>query len=215
MIITTYFTESHRHLFEKRWLKTVPSESGTTIIATQGPQDCPTGEFGSDGFNAVMVRKMEHIAAVAKAHLGELILFADADVAFYERDLTPVVEKAMEGLDMAFQDDGGMFCAGLFAFRSTPETVRFLKRVAKETPGFGTDQDALNALIGEPEFEHLRAGCLPEGFWTAGREGHVVWEPGMEIPVPPEPLHAHHANWCVGVGNKDALLSGVWENYFC
>ena len=210
MIITTYYTATHEGLFRDWFMRTLPLVPGDTLVVGKGESVCQSGAFDTPGFNAVMARKMWHVAAVARKFPGDVIFFADADVAFHDPNLAAEVLVALDGNDMVFQDDSpASRCAGMFAFRSTPETVKFFKRVAAETPSHKTDQDALNCMLYEPCFEHLIHDFLPSGFWTAGRAEGALWPENKDRIVLPERLIAHHANWTLGVDNKRHLLEHV------
>lgn len=51
MKIYTYYTESHKILFENYFK---PSVLDLDIDATTGPQDCKRGEFYADGWKTTM-----------------------------------------------------------------------------------------------------------------------------------------------------------------
>lgn len=214
MIVTTFFTGTHEGLFKEHFLPSLVLGPGDLMVAVRGNDLCASGDFNSEGFNAVMVEKMRHLAWCANKFDGELILFAEADIRFYSRELRKAVVLALGNNLIAFQQDGAnegppVCCTGLFAFHACRTLVDFFDSVGRLVPERMQEQDAANELLLKPEWRHVKYGFMPETWWTHGRE-HGFWE-GVEAQVfnvPPD-IVAHHANWTIGVGNKSRLLESV------
>lgn len=220
MIVTTFFTETHEELYRNYLFPSVNLSPGDLFIAGYGEQLCPSGNYRSDGFGQTMQQKIRHLYSVAEQHPDEIILFADADVRFYCKNLK---EEAIKGLGinhMAFQSDDRpsnpiTFCAGLFVFRSSNRVRRFLKNVEEVCHNYPDDQDAINQLLVTPEWKHVSVGVLPRSWWTHGVE-NGLWEKGMPMYFDiPTDIVAHHANWTVGVENKKILLEHVISSVCC
>jgi hypothetical protein len=178
------------------------------VVCRQFPQRSVTGGYGTDGFNATCMDKVDLILGAIERE-REPFLYSDVDVRFYGR----VVDDLMACLgadDMACQWDGqGGMCAGFMVIRPSERTAAFWRRVREVMVGDPSihDQDVMNALRAMRGEGDAFIVALPSRYWTAGLSG-VIWESGMPVS-PPADLLVHHANWTIGVANKLALLEEV------
>jgi hypothetical protein len=208
-------TASHRDMLESHFVPSLPAElAGDNFHLRQIPQDSPTGEFGTDGFQRTCLRKVDFILEALKQE-SEPFIFSDVDVRFYG----PVVDdllKCLGDMDMAFQWDGprGRECSGFMVLRPSPKLLRFWQGVRDLMRERGyMDQDALHHKLSVGTVNLERDGgdiswvVLPERYWTFGRDDKH-WAPGMPVK-PPVDLLMHHANWTTGIENKLALLEAV------
>ena len=106
MKIYACYSPSHERLVAQHFTHSLPKAGITDrdLELKEFPQDCPTGEFDSAGFQATCLKKVEFILE-ALAKETEPFIFSDVDVRFYG----PVVGDLLNCLgnaDMAFQWDG-------------------------------------------------------------------------------------------------------------
>ena len=89
------------------------------VLAVHAAQDCPSGVYQSDAWDAAVRRKCQVILDAIDA--GEYFAFADPDVTFFQ-DPTPWFKAAIAGVDIALQrdDQRGTACTGSFVCRPTP-----------------------------------------------------------------------------------------------
>lgn len=208
-------TASHRDMLESHFVPSLPAElTGDNLHLRQLPQDCPTGEFDTSGFQRTCVRKVEFILE-ALAAAAEPFVFSDVDVRFYG-PVAGDLMKCLGGADMAFQWDGsrGRECSGFMVLRPSPKLLRFWQCVRDLMVSRGyMDQDALHHRLAVDagmmggDGGNITWESLPERYWTFGRNDKH-WTPGMPVN-PPTDLLMHHANWTKGVENKFALLEEV------
>lgn len=210
------YTPSHKHLVERHFSPSIPSEFKSfkgRFILRELPQVSKTGAFASKGFQSTCADKVRFILEALKKE-REPFVFSDVDVRFYgpvAKDLLRQLGK----LDMVFQYDGaGETCSGFFVVRPCARTRAFFADVLAIMEKTGKlDQDALRERIHQAanRAEPKRWGYLSENYWTVGRDWPATkdWKPGDAIPTPPDGLLVHHANWTKGVDNKLALLEQV------
>lgn len=231
------YTESHREMLEEYFLPSVPSSLET--ITTRFEQECPSGEYQTDGWVRAVSRKLEVILAAIDdgARRGdEFFLFSDCDIQFFG-DIAADLTRRMRGLDFLAIDDGE-YCTGFMAIRCD-DRARFMWRaVAEALPGFPGDQSATNDFLGRHRqilartrflparlrptawrahmaAGPIRAGLMPRveyfNYMHLGLEDRV-WDGERPVRVPPEMLarmRMMHANWTKGVDNKARLLEAV------
>lgn len=213
MKLYTCFTPSHRPLLEQHFLPSLPAEfMHDKLRPKQIEQRSVTGEFGSSGFQATCLDKVDVILEALRTET-EPFLFSDVDVRFYG----PVVDdllKCLGDADMAFQWDGprGRECTGFMVLRPSPKLLRFWENVGDRMVDKDMmDQDAVHTELDWAKKWHgdklIKTVILPERYWTFGRNDKH-WKPGMRVN-PPADMLVHHANWTVGVENKLRLLEAV------
>jgi hypothetical protein len=208
------YTPTHLPLVSNVFLPSLPatwSRNGVAlfdseVVLKQLPQRTVTGSYGTDGFNATCMDKVDLILGAIERE-REPFLYSDVDVRFYG----PVVDDLMACLgdnDMACQWDGqGGMCAGFMVIRPSDRAYSLWRRVRdemKKGPSLH-DQDMLN--LGIKDLLAVACVPLPTRYWTVGLAGSV-WRPGRPVN-PPADMLVHHANWTIGVANKLALLEAV------
>jgi hypothetical protein len=219
------YTRSHERMLCEHFLPSLGFDWGTVRKANEKapspkvnlcelPQDCPTGEFNTAGFQATCLGKVDFILEALKTET-EPFIFSDVDVRFYGTVVADLL-KCLGDADMAFQWDGprGRECSGFMALRPSPKLLRFWQgaRDLMRERGY-MDQDALHHRLAvdtvkrESDGGNITWVVLPERYWTFGRDDKH-WTPGMQVN-PPADLLMHHANWTTGVENKLRLLEEV------
>lgn len=209
MKIITFYTSSHRPLFD-RFLSTLRlTNPQLEVAATEMPQRSRTGVFGTVGFNESMQDKIDVILSHwSQIRNGEHFLFSDCDVQFLKEFVTDI-QSYDQSKDILFQDNVDCFCAGFMYCKKTALLKDFLLMVKKLTPQHQMDdQGAINYLLDRGE-HGLSVGLLPRTkyFTVAAATGERVWR-GEKFQVPPEVL-VHHANWTVGIRRKIRLMDVV------
>lgn len=215
MRIVACTSPTHRPLTEDWFLATLPA--GFRPDVSEAPQVCPTGEFRRDGWREQMNLKVGAILERLDTP-GEVFVFSDVDVRFFQ-DFSPAVALDLLGDDdMAFQIGGveGRVCGGFFVLRVGDAVRELFERVAERlhtgtNPG---DEEAINEELG---VVHTRgAGRLQRLPGPVSRIGchlacelalrrrhddrlvswHLlpttVWSPGLSNPgiwEPGDPLH--------------------------
>ena len=212
MKLYTFYSPSHAVLYE-RYFRPSLKDDFDVVVKVVPEQICQKGgEYFAPGWRETMLIKVDMILGAITEQPGEMFLFADADVQFFE-PVVPLVTAAMAGVDAAFQRDhpSGTRCAGFFACRGTPAALdlwQTTRRTVLENRQFD-DQIALNWLLDRAMVD-VKWTLLPDCFLSGGTidADRGQWQPGKRLTVPDD-IVAHHANWTVGVPNKIAQLDYV------
>lgn len=117
-----------------------------------------SGEFGKDGYYAVLVDKIEWILSVIEGALdGQLMFWSDVDVIFNPRYagepgiLANEIRDLASGKDLLFQREcaGGADCnTGIQIIRRNTRTLIFYAQVRLMLHGYdGNDQTSVNRLL--------------------------------------------------------------------
>jgi len=236
MKFCTFFSDSHKKIFDQCFIPSFPFESGLDLIVRKVDQHCQSGNLFDVGWVNSMTAKQEFLNEMLKRNEGEIMVFSDVDIRFYQ-PIKSDIEDLLGGYDIIFQKDhfnnpNGR-CAGFFATRSTQKiralfarTLERLRESAEKRKGerVGFDHSEQNAVNREIEqTKDLKWGFLPERYYT-----HGLYEQGVKNPKEPRgfwwhlkhpsekdrvyvplELTVHHANWCVGTDLKIELLNFI------
>ena len=200
MNLYSVFTPSHREMYEKYFLPSLPDEF--VVHAKEIPQECPTGSFYQEGWDRTCYRKVEHFIEICKENFGDMFIFSDVDIQFFGKFKDVMIEE-LGDCDIACQDDYSTFSSGFFICKCNDTTLEMFENMKKFYNK--EDQTSLNDQI------HIcKHKFLPRGkFFTFG---HIVPRPwqGEDFDVP-EDILVHHANWVAGIDNKIKILDLVKE----
>lgn len=204
MKVYSFFTDSHRSLYEK-FVDSFPFEPNFDLQLRYFGQDCLSGKFMSNGWSKTMRKKLEYVLySLEETAEGEVFVHSDIDVVFFG-PIKDDILSLMSGWDILFQKDSEKeLCMGFFACVKSPSTVSFFREVLKRLDEFKNDQIAANMMIGK---SGLKYGFLPERYFSVGVK-NGIWRGQQSIYVP-EGVLVHHANWTVGVENKLKLIELV------
>ena len=203
MKVYTFFSESHRELFDI-FQSNFPYDEDTELNVKFFPQECKEGSYMADGWLSTMQRKVEYVLqSLKETPDGEWFVHADCDIVLFDgwRD---ILKRHKSSVDMIIQNDHTMLCAGFFFCKANVQTRLLWGRVHRDLHKFEHDQVAMNHFIKwTPE---LKVGVLPNDYFTYGYFGKDNWN-GQEFTIPDaKNLKMFHANWTKGVDNKVKLL---------
>lgn len=241
MRVVACSSPSHAVLTEKWFLPTLGPGFEPEVVPVD--QYCASGEFDADGWHEQMYAKVQTVLAALDGD-GEVIVFSDVDVRFFDA-FTPAVARALLGdHDIVFQQGGvdGSVCAGFFIFRAGERLRALLRRWADEfvSGRHVGDETALNDVLAvrrnhigghstrlgdrvargvfrvmstvaprrSRSTDGVRWRVLPRTVWSPGLSHPGLWTPGRRLDVP-DGILVHHANFCVGIGDKIAQLRAV------
>lgn len=208
MKIYTMWTDSHEKLYKDFFLKYLPSE--LELVSIKEEQECPTGEFNSDGWQKSLKRKIDIFLKAVEENWGGYFIFSDCDIQFFGNIKNELILELADN-DIACQHDtSGYFCSGFFICRANENTKNMFQAIkdnygvyAKSPVG---DQAGLNDKI-----HMVKNKLLSNRFWTVGMALHNRWT-NQDFSIDKSIL-MHHANWTVGVDSKYELLKKVREKY--
>lgn len=208
MKIYTMWTDSHEKLYKDFFLKYLPSE--LELVSIKEEQECPTGEFNSDGWGKSLERKLDIILKAINENQGDYFIYSDCDVQFFGNIKNELILELADN-DIACQHDtSGYFCAGFFICRANENTKKLFQSIKDNYDMYINsptgDQEGLNNRIGM-----VKNKLLSNRFWTVAMELHNRWT-GQDFKIDKSIL-MHHANWVVGIDEKYKLLKIVREKY--
>jgi hypothetical protein len=175
-------------------------------------------DWNTDEFNLLMSYRFPVLRIILAE--GKNVIASDIDVAWLRNPL-PYLSDVLQRYPWACQVEPTAefppnFCLGFFAVRATPETTDLIDRhiaILAATKVKPADQIVFREmLIDEPRFL-AEVFPLPESIFPTGLLYRSVLNDESTAPVVDrtEPF-IFHANWCVGLQNKQKLLEhvGAW-----
>ncbi len=214
------YTPSHRVFLRDWFLPSITQHDDFTLIIRYAGQDCDSGEFMMEGWNATMLKKVKLVIEGIRENPDEVFIHSDVDIQFFA-PFKDLILSLMKDKDMLFQKDhdetgSKSICAGFFACRGTPSTLKLWARIYSDLKAISdsqskeNDQTLLRKYLGSNEFK-ISWGLLPDSFFGGGTFTNTRWKPGVVVPIPDRPI-MHHANWTIGIPNKIGQLQHVKES---
>lgn len=214
MKMYTFYSESHRDIYEDYFLKSFKKnklDENFELITKVVPQLSDNGGFNSKGFNETMNFKLDLLLEAVKENKDKYFMYCDCDVQFIHNFYQDIISYQNENIDIYAQPDEHTICAGFFMAKSNIIFEKFIKKVQKKLKEINyqyNDQVIMNQLK-----SFIRFKLLPkEKYFSIGNyNGGKVWKIGDEIKKTEEIL-VHHANYTIGTETKKALMNGL-KNY--
>lgn len=210
MKLYTFYTDSHKELYEDYFKKTWDEnklDKSFDLVVDYFPQESG-GNFMDEGWNLTMKKKVKYILKSIEDTWGESFIHADCDIQFFG-DFKKDIKDKLEKNDLVAQRDESLLCAGFFACKSNEKTKELWEKVYNNIDKFGNDQLALNSLKGD-----VKTDFLDEKYFNISFVYNGVWtvESKVDANLIPKDIYIHHANWTVGVNNKIKMMNYVREN---
>lgn len=171
-----------------------------------------TSNYGQPDWPVLMREKAKGMLKAVQQNMGEIILWADSDAVIVQHFDPNIL---LDQFDIAAQDDGGQYCAGLMVIRCTAQALELFTAVVQSEAFYqlgahpGSDQAAFNQLVSS----YLDITKIDTRlFWTPGiRNISGGWQLLNSIDdlrseqIPLDVLIVH-ANWCIGANLKAQVL---------
>jgi hypothetical protein len=202
MKLFVYFTESHKRMFEYLF-RSVERLHEFELHSFCGEQVCE-GSYDSSNYGQCTFDRTEFFLNSNQWNTNEIVLSCDADVLL----LKPVKQfllESIEDFDIVFQTDNISMlnivecCMGFFVCR-TNERVRELFVETSKLKNFHDDQKALNSIINKTNVKYSRFDSR-------------IWNSSLSTTMPDDIL-VYHANFMMGVENKEKALKIVYQKFF-
>ncbi|WP_426610873.1 putative nucleotide-diphospho-sugar transferase [Bradyrhizobium sp. McL0616] len=186
------------------------------------PDDIPNDyvEWDTAEFNVLLTYRFPVLRILLSE--GSNVVCADADVAWLRNPL-PYLSDVLERYPWACQIEPyaqfpSHFCLGFFALKATAETIELIDLHIARNVGEAlkqADQTLFRDILLETPRYFASVFALPESLFPTGRLYQALQFRGVPPPVPmldTQGPFIFHANWCVGLDNKQRLLShaGAW-----
>jgi len=228
--IYAFYTKSHEGLLNDWFLPSLGDRFD--LVLEFHEQECDSGVFMSQGWNAAMLRKADLILRAIEENPGEIFVYSDVDVQFldlHEAGVRELIGKR----DMLIQQESPSWtvCPGFFIARANKRTRALWQQIKRElaVQQDKDDQRLLNMFLFRggiaarimnklgvrkgpwyPNALRLKWQYLPQTFYSPGIQQGKVWRPGQALCLPRD-MVLHHASWTLGVENKIAQLDYVRE----
>ncbi len=213
----TFYTSSHTE-FKDIWENSIKDDEHIKLIIKEFPQECKTGKVFSKGWKSAMLRKVDMILEAIHTNWGEVIIYSDIDIEFFQS----IGQKIMELIgnkDLIIQRDtpSGTVCAGFFALRANERTQSLWKGIRNYMVAHNerSDQKTLNKLLRKNNNNTVNSygvvwDYLPKEFFGGATFTGTCWKVGKKLFIPSD-VAMLHANWAGGIKNKLALQNYVRE----
>ncbi|MDR3647100.1 MAG: putative nucleotide-diphospho-sugar transferase [Candidatus Babeliales bacterium] len=204
------YTPSHKILVDKYFLPSI--KDNFNLIIDTFKQQCPTGQFNSEGWNTTMLDKVDVIINAIKSNKNKIFIFSDVDIIFI-RPVEKELKKLMKTYEFVIQKSSEKLpncCTGFFAMIGNEKNLKLwidIKKFMLKNPKL-SEEDVLNFFIKQGRLNNIKWSQLPKEYNTGGMFTGSRWVPGIELQLP-ENILLHHANWTVGIDNKIAQLEYV------
>jgi hypothetical protein len=174
--------------------------------------------WNTDAFNILMSYRFRMLRVILAE--GKKVVVSDIDVAWLRNPL-PYLSEVLRRYPWACQVEAKAefppnFCLGFYAVRATPDTIELieLNLTSMSARDVKPADQALfrEILIDNPRFL-AKVFALPESAFPSGLLYRSVAGEDDSVPITgrTQPF-IFHANWCVGLENKQRLLAhaGGW-----
>jgi len=209
MKLFTYYTESHKYLYDNFLEKTVNKFGEYELISGIGNQHCDDGSFMNPNFGKTTFEKIKFLLDSNEWESNETIMFADVDVVFLGYTKEFLLEQIGD-MDMIFQNDKGTCNTGIYLCRKNKKVKSLLENVLEIQNGWHNEQLTLNHVI----YNHdIKYNLLDKRIWNVSFDGIDPWE-GNDLINFPNDILMFHANYMVGVKNKVNALSLAYNKFF-
>lgn len=217
MKLLTFYSDTHKELYEKFFLKSYNKhlKDSFDLIDRHVLQISEKGTYGSKGFEETMFEKITLVIDNMDIESDEPLVFADCDIQFFG-DFKEDITKDLGDNDISFQqNDVHNICAGFFVCNQNESVLKFFKEVKQrmlqnmvngQLKRGISDQSIMNQMFRERKY---KLGKLDQYkyFTVAITNGPTQWN-GGEFKVPKDVL-MHHGNWTVGLENKFKIMEYV------
>jgi hypothetical protein len=215
MKLYTFYTDSHKDLLYKYFLPSLYEQENAEVIIRKFPQECPSAEYGKDGWFKTMLKKVEYHIQSCQENYGKTFIYSDCDVQFLKPFVATLIDE-LGDYDIACQNDvypymnRNTYCAGFFICKASDTSLAFFEKILYDMLARGesrhyNDQVALNENL-----SMLKHKILSNRFYTIAQTTHSLWTENYNIKIPSD-IIVHHANWTHGVSNKIKLLNFIRE----
>lgn len=208
--LLVYYSDSHSQLYEDfffpSFLKNL-SEDFELVVAKS--QQLCNGGFASRGWNEQMKEKIGFVNDFLQKTESQWLVFSDVDIVFF-KNIKHELFNELGDVDIIFQSDSGCgdplrnLCCGFFMCKVNELTRTFFKLMMEEYSDKHTDQQNLNFFLSNQT--KLKFTALSKNFFNLSFISHEIWDGHGDIRFPEYPILMYHANFTVGIANKETLL---------
>lgn len=189
---------SHEGLLNDFLAPSIPQ--GTPFNVRRMEQKCTSGVFHTEGWKNQMVDKVKVMQEMTQG--DGYFVFLDADVKIRHPLALEAMLSELGDNDIAFQKDDNAACTGVFIGRCNDRTRNLFDLTQTVIDRHGCDQNAINECLSSLGIKWC---FLSNKFWNYSHYILKVWDGKSSLPIPKEAMLVH-ANWCMGIDRKRAIL---------
>ena len=208
MKLYTYYTDSHRYLFETFLKKSINYYGEYELNAGVGEQRCSDGGFCTENFGKTCFEKIKFMIESNEWESNEIIMFCDSDVIFLNKTKEFFLNE-LGKLDMIFQNDDNTCNTGIYLCRKNKRVKSLLENVLLKN-NYHNEQVALNDIINNHDIKYK---LFDYKVWNVKFSGIDPWDGQVDINFPPDIL-MYHANYMLGTENKKKALQLAFNKFF-
>lgn len=209
MKLYTYYTDSHKYLYDNFLKKTVDIHQEYQLIAGIGIQHCVGGGFLTENFGKTCFEKVKFIIDSNEWESNDVIMFCDADTIFLNKTKEVFLNELGE-FDMIFQNDSYTCNTGIYICRKNNRVRELLEHIFLIKDGFHNEQVALNHIIGSHPVKYK---LFDYKVWNVKYQGLDPWDGNANINFPHDIL-MFHANYMVGIDKKINSLNLAFNKFY-
>jgi len=199
------YTDGAKILRDEWFLKSLQDDWELNILQVEISEK-KYGDFSTPGFKDAVKKKTELILNSIKDNFGEVIIWSDLDIQFFDK-CSDTIENSIKEKDVVFQSEFGdsrEVNVGFMAIRCNQKILEFWQAVLKRvnSPEWNqpavNDQSIINDLLRKEPID-IKYGIFPERFWAMSHFAKT-----------PRNILLHHAN-CTAPRLKKGRLTGSME----
>lgn len=197
MKLYTYYTDSHKYLYDNFLKKTVDIHQEYELIAGIGVQHCIDGGFCTENFGKTCFEKIRFMIDSNEWESNNVIMFCDADTMFLNKTKEILLNELGE-YDMIFQNDSHTCNTGIYLCRKNNRVKELLEHIFSIKDEFHNEQVALNHTI---HSHPIKYKLFDHKVWNVKFQGLDPWD-GITTINFPDDILMFHANYMLGIKNK-------------
>jgi hypothetical protein len=166
-----------------------------------------SSNYGTSGFNSAMYQKLKLLHEMAQLP-DKYALYSDCDMVFLRETAQDLIDRIGDK-DALFQWDRTELCAGFIFMRPSDKVSAYFEHCLKNmNPEKEGDQAPINRYS-----DMIMHDTLPmEYFNISFTQGARLYHKGDTVDIPTG-IRIFHANWTIGVENKEELLKLALNNH--
>jgi len=151
-------THSHRKIYEKFFLRTLPKDA---VVIEKELETLGNGEYLSDDWQNGVVSKLRCVLEYAERNPDSIFVLSDVDIQFFQGFCVDQLKNVLQhsSLDILLQQEVTLGSSrevntGFYIARSTPYLIDLIRKAICmcENSMVQNDQTAVNALLAPEDF---------------------------------------------------------------
>lgn len=211
--LLVFHTPSHDNMFNKYFKTSFDKylKDEFELVVARGEQICESATFKNSKWSESVAEKVKFVYEFIKNDKSDFFVFSDVDVEFFSPIKKHLVEE-LGDMDIAFQNDSkNVLCSGFFICKNNRRIRFFFETMMYNYDLDRGDQDHYNFFLKKTNVKYK---FLSNRFFSIWRTNdRVSWDKKQNIIFPEYKINMLHANWAIGVEDKEKLLEEFQLRY--